>query len=331
VWSRRAAARVRQLLRERPIDVMHVHNLFPMLSPSVLQVAHAEGVNVVATLHNYRLLCLPATLLRDGRPCEDCVGRMPWPGVLHQCYRSSTSASAALAASLSLHRSLGTFERVALYLAVSEFVRAKHVQGGLSPTRIGVKPNFAWPTERRSGPGTHFLYLGRLSEEKGLRILLRAWRDVDATLVIAGDGPDRSRLQRLAPDHARFLGLVQPEQAKQLVRRARALILPSTCYEGAPRSIPEAYAAGVPVIATRFGGLPEFVDEETSGLLAPPADVGGLRNAAIRLLDDDESLRLGEGAHRLWLERLTPEQGLRALEDAYASVGNGSLRGAGGG
>ena len=320
VWSAKSAARVRDALREKSIDVMHVHNLFPMLSPSVLRAAHEEGVRVVATLHNYRLLCLPATLLRDGRTCEDCVGRLPWPGVLHKCYRASSGGSAALATSLTVHRAFGTFRSVALYLAVSEFVRAKHVEGGFPPDRIRVKPNFTWPTQRRAGPGRYFLYLGRLAPEKGMTPLLQAWRDVPADLLIAGDGPDRRRLARFAPDHVRLLGQVQPGRAKQLVRGARALIVPSTWYEGAPRSIAEAYAAGVPVIASRLGGLPEFVAQGASGFLVPPADAGALRRAAMQLLDDETSERLGEGAYRLWLKRFTPEQGLRDLEGAYAAA-----------
>jgi glycosyltransferase involved in cell wall biosynthesis len=323
VWSEDAAARVKQLLRqEPPIDVVHVHNLFPTLSPSVLQAATTEGVKVVLTLHNYRLLCLPATLLRDGHPCEDCIGRTPWPGVLHRCYRSSSPASAALASSLTLHRTLGTFRRIGLYLAVSEFVRRKHIEGGFSSGRIRVKPNFAWPTRRRIGPGEHFLYLGRLSPEKGLRRLLQAWSDLDAPLLIAGDGPDRSHLERLAPDRVRFLGLVPPSKAEQLVRGARALILPSTCYEGAPRTIPEAYASGVSVIASRSGGLPESVVDEGSGLLVPPEDAGALREAAVRLLDDDTSIRLGEGGFRLWQERHTPQLALGLLEQAYGRAGS---------
>jgi glycosyltransferase involved in cell wall biosynthesis len=320
IWSARAANRVRQLLRVRPVDVVHVHNLFPMLSPSVLQVTEAEGVATVATLHNYRLLCLPATFLRQGHPCEDCLGRTPWPGVLHKCYRSSSAASAALATSLSFHRALGTFRGVALYLAVSEFLRAKHLQAGFPRARIIVKPNFAWSTERRNGPGRYFLYLGRLSEEKGLKMLLQAWEEVAAPLVVAGEGPDSRYLRSVASDNVRWLGLVNSERARELVRAARALILPSISYEGAPRSIPEAYAAGVPVIASRFGGIPELVQESNSGVLVPAGDIEALRLAVSRLLDNRESLRLGEGAFRLWLKRLTPEQGLQALEKSYATA-----------
>jgi glycosyltransferase involved in cell wall biosynthesis len=320
VWSRKAVARVRSLLREVSVDVVHVHNLFPMLSPAILKEVRQRGVGLVVTLHNFRFMCLPATLLRDGRVCEDCVGRLPWPGVIHRCYRSSLGGSAALGTSLTLHRTLGTFRGAGLYLAVSDFVRAKHTEAGFRAEQIRVKPNFAWATERRSGPGDYFLYLGRLSEEKGLAVQLEAWKEIDAPLLIAGDGPERPRLERMATGDVAFLGAVSPARAAELLRGARALVLPSTCYEGAPRTIPEAYAAGVPVITSRLGGLPEFVDDGRSGLLVAPGDVGALREAARRVIDDDLSNRLGEGAHRLWRERYSPEVGLRALEEAYRTV-----------
>lgn len=318
VWSRHAAQRVRELIRAHGVELVHVHNLLPMLSPSVLRAARGAGVNVVATLHNFRLMCLPATLLRKGDTCEDCVGRTPWPGVLHRCYRSSSLASAAMATSLTVHRALGTFRDVTLYLAVSEFVREKHIEAGFAPERVRVKANFAWATDRRVDHGRHFLYLGRLSPEKGVRFLLEAWRGFDVPLLIAGDGPEREHLERLATGDIRFLGAVTPDRATELVRQARSLILPSVWYEGAPRSIPEAYAAGVPVIASRIGGIPEFVDDGRSGFLIPPADPSALRQAVTRLMSDETSNELAEGAHRVWLQRYSPTQGLRGLEKAYA-------------
>jgi glycosyltransferase involved in cell wall biosynthesis len=318
VWSRRAAAAVRDVLRRQGFDVVHVHNLYPSLSPAVIRAAVAQGVKVVVTLHNYRLLCLPATFLRQGRPCEDCLGRNPWPGVLHRCYRGSRAASASLATSLSTHRALGTFGDVSTYLAVSGFVRQKHIEAGFDPARITVRPNFAWPTPRRSGPGRHFLYLGRLSPEKGIPTLLRAWREFDAPLLVAGDGPDRSRLERLAPPRVTFVGPVAAGTAADLLRDARALILPAESFEAAPRSIPEAFAAGVPVIATRRGGIPESVDDGTSGILIPPGDVASLRKAVEALMDDRRSVELGESAHRSWSERFAPAEALSSLERIYS-------------
>ena len=148
IWSKEAMDHVRGLIRRLDAEIVHCHNLFPILSPAVLRAAHSEGAAVVMTLHNYRLLCLPATFVRDGRVCEDCLGREPWPGVVHACYRASRLGSATLATSLTLHKTIRTFEQVTTFLAVSRFVRDKHIEGGWPGDRINVKPNFAWPSTR---------------------------------------------------------------------------------------------------------------------------------------------------------------------------------------
>lgn len=311
---------MRSVVRRAGPDVIHVHNLFPALSPAVIRAAAAEGVPVVMTLHNFRLLCPPATLLRDGKVCEDCVGRLPWHALVHGCYRGSRLASAPYVASLTLHRAIGTFDQVRRFVAVSEFVRAKHIEAGIAHERIVVKPNFAWPATRREGPGSYFLYLGRLSREKGVDTLLKAWRPALGRLLVAGDGPEISRLKALAGEGVEFVGAVPPDRAKRLVAVARALVVPSRCYEGFPRVVPEAYTAGVPVIASRIGALPEVVQEGITGVLAEPDDPASWTEALERLLDDKTSLRLGEGAYRAWAERYTPEVNLRLLEALYASV-----------
>jgi glycosyltransferase involved in cell wall biosynthesis len=317
VWSRPAVRQVARLAAELRPDVVHVHNLYPMLSPAVLRTAAAP---VVVTLHNYRLMCLPATFLRDGRACEDCLGRLPWPGVVHRCYRGSAAGSAALAASLGVHRRAGTFRHVSGFLAVSEFVRDKHVEAGMDAARIRVKPNFVAPLPRRAGPGGDFLYLGRLSPEKGLDRLVGRWRDMPGRLVVVGDGPDRARLEAAAPNTVEFHGSVPPDRVGGYLARARALVLPSICYEGAPRTVVEAYAAGVPVIANRNGALPSVVDDGVTGLLVDPGSPGGWRDALARLGDDAVSARLGEGAFAAWHSRYSPEQGLADLEAAYTAV-----------
>lgn len=317
VWSRSAAAEVRRLARSFRADVIHVHNLFPMLSPAVLRGTPAP---VVVTLHNYRLLCLPAVFLRDGRACEDCLGKLPWRGVVHRCYRGSAAGSAALAASLGVHRRAGTFAHVAAFLAVSDFVREKHLEAGFDPARIRVKPNFVAAMPRREGPGEEFLFLGRLSEEKGLDRLVSVWRDVPARLVVVGDGPERARLEAAAPDTVEFRGAVPSGEVGGYLARARALVLPSICYEGAPRTVVEAFAAGVPVVANRHGALPTVVADGTSGLLVEASSPAGWREALGRLLDDRVSRQLGDGAYAAWTNRYSPEQGLSDLEAAYAAV-----------
>jgi len=318
LWSRRSASHVSALIQRHRPEVVHCHNLFPVLSPAVLRAA-GKAPALVVTLHNYRLLCLPATFERRGQICEACLGRLPWRGVLYRCYRNSAAGSAAIAASLGLHRALGTFDHVSLYLAVSEFVRDKYVEAGFADERIHVKPNFAWETRRRRGPGEYYLFLGRLSREKGVDTLLDAWRvgRPPGRLLIVGDGPDGPRLRRVAPTSVEFRGAVTPDLVPGILARARALVLPSVSYEGAPRSVLEAQAAGVPVIASGNGALPELVADEVSGLLVRSGNADSWSVALEKLTADDVSERLGEGAWQAWRNNHSPSRGLEDLERAY--------------
>ena len=325
VWSRKASLEVhRRIKRLRP-DVVHCHNLFPSLSPSVVREI-PERIALVMTLHNYRLHCLPGILLRDGRICEDCLGRAPWPGVLHGCYQGSVAASLPLASSLALHRKLRTFERVDLFLAISEFVRAKNIEGGLPAERVIVKPHFVWPSEEREGPGDYFLFLGRLSPEKGVGTLLDAWKDLGTRLVIVGDGPEAASLRARASHHVEFLSTVPPERARALVRSARAMVVPSLAYEGAGRVVLEGYAAGVPALGSEIGGLPEVIEDGVTGLLLAPGDAAAWRHGVGRLLDDSESRRMGGESIRLWREKYSPRTGLALLEHAYQAARSRSQR-----
>jgi glycosyltransferase involved in cell wall biosynthesis len=319
VWSRAATGRLRRLMRGFRPDVVHCHNLFPLLSPAVLREASGFAP-VVATLHNYRLLCLPATFARNGRSCEDCLACLPWRGVVHACYRDSRVASTPLALSLALHRAIGSFDRVSFYLAVSSFVRDAHIRAGFSPERIHVKPNFVWPGERRRGPGSAFLYIGRLAPEKGIAELVVAWRSVPAPLVVVGDGPEAARLHSLAPPNVELRPPLPPDEIPHLVASARALVFPTLVYEGAPRVILEAFAAGVPVLARSVGAVPELVEDGVSGVLLPSFTPPEVVAAAGRLLDDGEAERMGEAAWTAWSDRYSPEHGLARLEQAYRLV-----------
>jgi glycosyltransferase involved in cell wall biosynthesis len=224
-----------------------------------------------------------------------------------------------LAASLSAHRALHTFSRIDRFLAVSRFVRTKHIEVGFDPDRIRVKSNFVPSAEQRHGPGGYLLFLGRISREKGLDTVIRALPDA-VELVVAGDGPDRDRLEPSVGGNVCFTGSVSPDEVPPLLRGARALVVPSRWYEGQPRVILEAFATGVPVLASRIGGLPELVRAGYNGDLVDPDDVDGWRAAIGRIADPDLSLRLGAHAHESWLARFTPEVAIRELEGAYAEA-----------
>lgn len=320
VWNRRAVGELLALVERHHPEVIHFHNLFPTLSPASLRLKTRPTPAVVLTLHNYRLLCLPGTFVRDGGICQVCLGKIPWRGVRYRCYQGSVLASVALASSLTAHRAIGSFDRVDRFLAISRFVKQMHVDAGLAEDRIRVKPNFAWPTQLRKGSGEYFLYLGRLSQEKGVDTLLRAWPRSAGRLIVAGAGPEEPRLKAMSAGGVEFVGRVSEGEAAKLLRGARSVIAPSIGHEGAGRVVLEAYAAGVPVIASDVGGLTESVIHGDSGLLFPASDEVALRRAIEYLLDPRESERMGKRAFELWDELYRPERALSALEDSYASA-----------
>jgi glycosyltransferase involved in cell wall biosynthesis len=242
----------------------------------------------VQTLHNYRLICPGATLLREGIPCEDCVGNAPWRGVQHACYRGSRAATAAVAFMLMAHRAAGTWNRaVDAYIALTQFSRSRFIAGGLPPERLFVKPNFTEPDPGIGPGGEYFLFAGRLSQEKGLHILLDAWRSGKGMppLKIAGDGPLGPWLREQISDlpAVEWLGHLQRDAVLDLMKHARALVLPSVAYENFPVSVVEAYATGLPVIASNAGTLPELVHDHTTGLVFLSGNVSSLTDKILEL------------------------------------------------
>ena len=328
VWaarSRRDIARV--LAAERP-DVAHFHNTFPLLSPSVYYACRKAGVPVVQTLHNYRLLCPSAVLYRDGHVCEDCLGRaLPWPGVLHRCYRGSAAASATVASMLAVHRALDTWTRtVDAFVALSAFARDKFIAGGLPAERIVVKPNFlATLPPGRSGDGDYVLFAGRLTAEKGVSTLLDAWEGLDVPLVIAGTGPlEHEVARRVAAwnrDDVRFVGWRPRAEIFELLAGARAAVFPSRWYEGFGMSLLETFASGVPVVASRIGAVAEIVGDGENGVLFAAGDPTDLAAKVTALWNDPATARrLGATARREVEQRYGAERNLEQLTRIYASV-----------
>lgn len=276
ISSRSAQRRVRAALAARRPQVMHVHNTFAAASPSIYAAASAQGVAVVQTLHNYRFVCPSATVFRDGKACIDCVGRrIAWPSVVHACVRGSRAQSAVVATLLAAHRARGTFKRgIDTYVALTSFQRQLLVDGGLPDQRIRVIPNFLEPDP---GPGNGsragVLFVGRLAEEKGIAMLLRAAELAPGRITVAGDGPLAPLAKAAAAaGQIRYLGSIGLDEVASELRGAVALAMPSIWFEGFPMVVVEAYAAGTPVIASRIGSLAGIVEDGVTGLLVDPAD-----------------------------------------------------------
>lgn len=279
LWNSVIYRELQALIRREQPSIAHFHNTFPIISPAAYYAARAERVPVVQTLHNYRLLCPNALFFRDGGVCEDCLGkRVPWPGVVHACYRESRAASGVVAAMLTVHRALRTWsETVDVYIAaLTEFARQKFIQGGLPAEKIVVKPNFIPDPGQRDGQGGYALFVGRLSPEKGVDTLLAAWRRLGGKvpLKIVGDGPLASKVSETARQlpEVQWLGRRRSEEVYDLMGRASFLVFPSTWYEGLPRTIIESFAVGTPIVASNLGAMSSVVNHGRTGLHFRPGN-----------------------------------------------------------
>jgi len=283
IWNQQIHQELRALMqRERP-DLVHVHNTFPVISPAAYYAANEEQIPVIQTLHNYRMLCPAATLFRDGHVCEECVGRrVPWPGVVHGCYSRGRLATAAAATMLATHNYKQTWAKsVSAYIALTHFARDKFIEGGFPAAKIFVKPNYLQtdpgPGE---GRGNYALFVGRLTPEKGISTLLEAWRQIGAELPlqIAGDGPLAAAVEKAGSemDSVSWLKWLPRTEILQRMKDASVLILPSTWYEGFPMILAEAFAVGLPVIASDLGSMSSIVDHQRTGLHFEAGNASGL-------------------------------------------------------
>lgn len=325
IWSAEAYQTVRQQLASQPRDIVHVQNFFPLISPSVHYAAKAEGVPVVQTLRNYRLLCPNALFFRDGKVCEDCLGKpIPWPGVRHSCYRESRSASAAVATMLTVHRIIGTWSnRVDVFITLTEFARQKFIEGGLPPEKIVVKPNFVSTDPGiGEGKGGYALYVGRLSVEKGLDTLLAAWEKLEGKvpLKIIGDGPLEAEVAQAVSrfPQVEWLGRKPLPEVYQLMGEAMVLIFPSKWYETFGRVAVEAFAKGTPVIAANIGAIAELVNHNRTGLHFRPGDPADLADKVEWILANPSQLaQMRQEARQEFETKYTAQQNYQRLMEIY--------------
>ena len=314
-YSISAAQEVSSLLASIRPEILHVHNFFPAISPAIYFVAEKFGVPVVQTLHNYRLLCASATLFRDGQPCEEClVERSFLPGVMHACYRGSRAGSAVVGASVSVHNALGTWRnRIGRYIALTQFAAQKFGSYRIPAEKIRIKPNFVPDHGRGDGSGDYALFVGRLSPEKGIRTIIAADRlgHLPLPIHIAGDGPLLSEIERACArpgSRLVYIGRMSRSQIIEQMKRAVVLVVPSVCYEGFPLAIVEALSFGLPIIASRIGGLPEIVQDGHSGLLVESGNPAALLQALRTFVGDASRIEAMRQASRVQFDSLYTEQ-----------------------
>ena len=328
LWSSGARRTFAEQVDRFKPDLVHIHNFFPLISPAVHHVAHRRNLPVVQTLHNYRLLCPGATLLRNGRVCEICEGRwFPISAIRHGCYRNSRAATAAVGSMLLMHRVLRTWTKtVNRFVALSDFARTKFAAGGIPLDRICVKSNFLVDDPGMRVGGEEFiLFAGRLSQEKGIQCLLDAWSEVkpSVTLMIAGDGPLAPHVQAAAQTDSsiRWLGFLPHRDVLDLMGRAMLLAFPSMWFEGFPLVLVEAFARGVPVVASNHGSMAEIVTHRETGILFTPGSSSELAQSLRWALQHrSEMRRMQMNARREFETKYTAEANYRILMNIYSEA-----------
>lgn len=321
IWSSDTYATLRDLIRRERPDIAHIHNFFPLVSPAAHYACKASGIPVVQTLHNYRLVCPAATLFSGRERCRQC-GRGFRRGIWRGCYRRSRVQTAALAAMLAAHRISGTWQHcVDAFLVPSQFCRDYFVTAGLPASKVHVYANsLAHDPGPRNTAGDYALFVGRLSPEKGVLELVRAWQQIpDVPLLLAGDGPLRGQLEQAAKSCHRveLLGQLSPAQTIARMKEARFVIFPSRWYEPFGMGLLEAAACGVPAIASRIGAIAELVADGETGLLFDPDNFDELiekvRWAGSHSAEMDQ---MGRAARQRYLQQFTPEKSY----DAWMNV-----------
>jgi glycosyltransferase involved in cell wall biosynthesis len=333
IWSAESYRRIYEKLQACKFDILHVQNFFPLWSPSVYYAAAKCDVPVVQTLRNYRLMCVNATFFRDNHVCEDCLGKtFAWPGIQHACYRGSRAGSAVVAGMDGFHRLLGTWrKKVDVFIALTQFARTKYIAGGLPEGKIVVKPNFVFPSPRVGrGDGKFALFVGRLSAEKGIATLLEAWRTaVDPLpLKIVGEGPYITEVEAAVKGSSAisYLGRRSPQEVMELMQQAEFLVFPSQWYEGMPRTVIEAFAAGTPVVAANIGAAATMIVPGRPGFHFQPGNIGELRALVERFslkLDDVRAMR--SNARSDFEAKYTGDGNAKMLLEIYRQAQKGSL------
>jgi glycosyltransferase involved in cell wall biosynthesis len=328
IWASDTVRDLRKLIRDQKPDIAHFHNTFLMISPAAYYACRAAGVPTVQSLHNPRLMCPAATFFRDGRLCEDCLGKsLAWPGILHACYQDSRTKTAGSAAIVSTHRWLKTWDRrIDAYITFTEFYRQKFIEGGLPAEKVMVKPHFVCPDPGLRGDkqGDYALFVGRLHPEKGVRTLLRAWQQVEGLpLKIRGEGRLLGEVQNTIKqknlDSVELIGRLSKECLIDLIRGARFLVWPSEgYYETFGLVAIEAFSCGVPVLASRTGVMAEVVENRRTGLHFTPGDPHDLAAQVEWALENPiELARMRRNARSEFEAKYTAEKNYCRLMEIY--------------
>jgi glycosyltransferase involved in cell wall biosynthesis len=332
IWNRQTINELQALIEQVTPDLIHFHNTFPLISTSAYHTAKSFDIPIVQTLHNYRYMCPSATLFRNGKECHACIDKkVAIPAIIHKCYRSDRKATALTATATAIQRSIKkSFQLVDRFIALSEHSRRHFERAGLPPSKILVKPNFVRPDPGiKESSHPHAVFVGRLTQEKGINTLLEAWQPTlnnplqDIPIRIIGQGPLEQQVRHSAEHNQNisYLGQMKHDEVLKEVAKARLLVFPSIWPEPFGRSMIEAFATGTPVVASNTGSIPEIVENEYNGLHFAPGNALDLQRKVARLFHDQTLLaQTGLAARMTFERRYTPQQNIDVLHQAYAEA-----------
>ncbi|MBE9490992.1 MAG: glycosyltransferase family 4 protein [Bacteroidetes bacterium] len=327
-WSKQTYQELSEFIIRTKPDIAHIHSIFPQISPSAYAACQDNGVPVIQTLHNFRPICPGALLMRDGIPCEDCIGTNLLPSLVHRCYRDSLLATGAIAWQITRNRMTDTYNKlVNKYITLTKFSKSRYVRAGFLEKKITVKSNFlpftSFTVDEHVQP--YAVFVGRLTPEKGVHTLLKAWKYIkNLPLKVIGDGELRQELEELVSSlqlPVEFLGFRSNTEVLDIVGNATLQIIPSECYEGFPMVVLEAYALGVPIVASRIGSLEEIITERETGLKFEPGNADDLAEKVNNLISDEQLLvTMKKNAQEVFKKHYTADANFKMLYSLYQQV-----------
>lgn len=327
IFSIKTYREVKKIIKKENIDIVHVHNTLPLISPAVYYAAFKSKVPVVQTIHNFRLLCPGATLTRNGKICEDCMHDGLCSALKHKCYRNSFFQTLSMVVSLKVHRILKTYQKIDGYIALTQFNKNKLLNLVKDKDKVYVKPNFVKCTDskkyQKRETENYFVFIGRLDKLKGIDLIVESWIDIkDVELIVIGDGPLKKELETYVKKNnianIKLLGFMKREEAFEIIKRSKAIIMASQWYEGFPMTIVESFSLGVPVIAGNIGNLGAIITHNKNGVLFEHDSKKDLKNKINMLINNkDLNETLNEGAFKTFVENYDDKINYRYLYDIY--------------
>lgn len=324
IWSLQAFREITEIIKNEKPDIAHFHNIFPQISTSAYLACKKNGVPVIQTLHNFRYICPAGLLQRNSKPCEKCIDKSLVFSLIHKCYRNSYIATLPMAAMIGFNKATDSFSKnVNRYIALTNFGKSRFIAGGFPQEKICVKPNFINHIENNEHHlGEYVLYVGRLTQEKGVMTLIEACKKTKhIPLKIVGDGELRSKLESISIQYdlnVEFLGYQNKDFVMSMLKKSRFLVLPSECYEGFPVTVVEAFASGKPVVGSKIGSLDEIIEENITGSKFTFGSSDALADCIQNMWEDIDKLKtMSENARFSFENKYNPSINFSILSSIY--------------